>query len=430
MTSVAGPQRVLVVGSGGREHALAWTLAREPGVEAVIAAPGNAGMVDVASVHGDVAATDHQGLLRLALESGSDLVVIGPEEPLTEGLADLMARSGMTVFGPSAEAARLEGSKSFCRQLADAAGVPMADGAGFDQPAEAIDFVHAIGPPVVVKADGLAAGKGVSICGTATEARAAIHDAMVAGVFGPAGARVVIERALVGHELSLVCLTDGRGIARLPAARDHKRLGDGDSGPNTGGMGAFSPVEGVTDQDADALVRSFHEPLLAELARRGVSYRGALYAGLMLTGEGPYLLECNVRLGDPETQVMLPRLAGRLGPLLLATATGSLASGTVATTGAAVGVVLTAAGYPVAARRGDAIAEEDTPGTVFWSGVRRSSTGGLETAGGRVATAVGTGADVTEAAQVAYRTAERIAFAGRHFRRDIGRSAVLSAAPA
>ncbi|MBA2489553.1 MAG: phosphoribosylamine--glycine ligase, partial [Chloroflexi bacterium] len=198
MTSVAGPQRVLVVGSGGREHALAWTLAREPGVEAVIAAPGNAGMVDVASVHDDVAATDHQGLLRLALESGSDLVVIGPEEPLTEGLADLMARSGMAVFGPSAEAARLEGSKSFCRQLADAAGVPMADGASFDQPAEAIDFVHTIGPPVVVKADGLAAGKGVSICGTATEARAAIHDAMVAGVFGPAGARLVIERVLVG----------------------------------------------------------------------------------------------------------------------------------------------------------------------------------------------------------------------------------------
>lgn len=428
MTPDAGPGRVLVVGSGGREHAIAWALAREPWVEMVTAAPGNAGMIDVASVRGDVAASDHGGLARLALELGVDLVVVGPEAPLTEGLADLLARSGITVFGPSAEAARLEGSKSFCREIARAAGVPMADGASLDDPAEAIDLVRSLGPPVVVKADGLAGGKGVSVCATAAEAEVAIRNAMVTGIFGPAGARVVVERALAGREASLVCLTDGRAILGLPAARDHKRIGDGDTGPNTGGMGAYSPVEGLTDQGSAALVHSFHEPLLAELARNGVLYRGALYAGLMLTDEGPYLLECNVRFGDPETQVMLPRLSAALGPLLLATATGRLASGTVATHGAAVGVVLSAAGYPATVRSGDAITHEAASGMVFWSGVRRSGTAGLETAGGRVATAVGTGPDVMDAAGMAYQTADGIYFAGRHCRRDIGRSAVVSAA--
>ncbi|MDQ3553439.1 MAG: phosphoribosylamine--glycine ligase [Chloroflexota bacterium] len=433
---MTSPQRVLVMGSGGREHALAWALSRDAGVERVFVAPGNPSMKDVATIRPAAASDDRMASIANELEV--DLVVVGPEGPLVAGVADHLARGGVAVFGPGRDAARLEGSKAFCRDVASAAGVPIADGAAFEDDEEgAIDFSRRLGAPVVIKADGLAAGKGVTVCATLVEAESAIRACRPR--FRLAARRIVVERALSGREASVIAITDGASLLALPAARDHKRLGDDDMGPNTGGMGAYSPLPDLSDADAAALMERIHRPILSELARRGIRYSGALYAGLMLTDDGPYLLECNVRFGDPETQVLLPRLATPLAPLLSAAASGRLAraaaaaglsEGRIPGVGATVGVVLATAGYPDHARLGDAIridAGSVADGALtFWSGVRRSQRA-LVTNGGRVATIVGRSDSLEEAAVAAYRATDSVHFSGRQMRRDIGRVGSLAA---
>ena len=431
-----GPRVVLIVGFGAREHALAWRLARDPGVARVVVAPGNAGMSGDAEVRPSVDPLDVPAVGALAREVGAGLVVVGPEAPLAAGLAGGLRALGFAVFGPDAGAARLESSKAFCREVATASGVAMAEGAAFSEVDPALAFAARLGGRVVVKADGLAAGKGVTVCDDLEQAEAALHASLEGGRFGVAGARVVVEQRLDGREASLIALCDERDAIALLAARDHKRLGDGDRGPNTGGMGAYAPLADLDEATAAELVVAVQRPVLTELARRGIAFRGALYAGLMLTADGPRLLEFNVRFGDPETQALLPILEVPLAPLLLAAAEGRLgeaavANGLAATrclpaAGAAVAVVLAAAGYPDSPRGGDPIGGLDDAraagALVFTAGVAASAGGTLHTAGGRVATVVGRGSTVEAAAGVAYRAAERVTFAGRQLRRDIGRT--------
>ncbi|HVM29729.1 MAG TPA: phosphoribosylamine--glycine ligase [Candidatus Limnocylindrales bacterium] len=435
MSLSGSPGRVLIVGSGGREHALAWRLAAEPGVEQVVVAPGNPLMEDVARTVPGIGPSDHRRILDICRSLNVALVVIGPEAPLVAGLADALGSAGITCLGPSAAAARLEGSKSFCREVADAAGVPMADGAAFDDPEAAFDYAARLGAPLVVKADGLAAGKGVSVCDSLADAQRAIADAMIGGRFGSAGRRVVVERRLEGREASVICLSDGTDALLLPVARDHKRLSEGDSGPNTGGMGACSPVGDLSATQVRDVVDRFHMPLLAEMRRRGAPFRGFLYAGLMLTVDGPRLLEVNVRLGDPEAQVVLPLIDVPLGTLMVAAAQGRLAQAAaqlglgdaLPSSGCAVGVTLAAAGYPDGPRTGDRIdgidAAQATGALVFGAGVERDAAGDLRTAGGRVLTVVGPGPDLAAARKTAYSAAEAVHFAGRQLRRDIGAAA-------
>jgi phosphoribosylamine---glycine ligase len=432
---VTGLRRVLVVGGGAREHALAWRLASEPGVETVAVAPGNVGMTDVAIPVPDVGATDTAALIELVEATRPDLVVVGPEAPLADGLVDRLAVTGTTVFGPTRAAARLEASKSYCRQVAARAGIPMAEGDSFVEVQPALAFARRLGAPLVVKADGLAAGKGVTMCGTIEEAEASIRGALEHAAHGAAGRRVVVERALDGTELSLIAICDGETAVGLPPARDSKRLGEGDIGPNTGGMGAVSPVPGIGPETSEQLMAAFHRPALRELLNSGTSFRGALYAGLMLTADGPRLLEFNVRFGDPETQAILPRLRDPIGPLLLAAGRGRLAAESGSATsvradqdGVAVAVVLAASGYPGQPATGDPIAGTERAshrGALVFHGGTRIVSSRLVTAGGRVLTIVGQGETFEHARRAAYEAVEEVQFAGRQFRRDIGLSPAL-----
>jgi phosphoribosylamine--glycine ligase len=403
------------VGDGAREHALAWRLARDPGVEETHVCPGNAGMADVATVHGDVSESDVDAVVRLADQMAADLVVVGPEAPLAAGLADQLTAAGIAVFGPTAAAARLETSKTYCRSVADSVGIPMAQGRGFAEPDAAIAFARALGAPVVVKADGLARGKGVIVCQTLPEAESAIQ------ALGP---RVVVERRLSGAEASLMALCDGVRAVALPAARDYKRVGEGDTGPNTGGMGAFSPLADLDDAAAEELLDVFHRPVLAEMTRRGTPFRGLLYAGLMLTSDGPYLLELNARFGDPETEVILPRLRGNLTGALVASAAGRLTTTDLRADGAAVAVVLAAHGYPATPRTGDPISGLADSSALVFHGATRLQDGRYVTAAGRPVTVVGTGVEVAEARARAYDAVARISFQGMHYRRDIAAPAL------
>ncbi len=446
--ALAVPRRILIVGGGGREHALAWRLAGEDGVEELLAVPGSAALATVPGVRVDpfVRATDPAAVAAAARSCGADLVVVGPEAPLAAGVADAVARAGIPVFGPSAAAARIESSKAFCHQIAKAAGIPMARARAFSALAPARAYAAALaasGDGVVIKADGLAAGKGVAVCDGAEEA-----DEALAAVFtdgdDPGGApRVVVEERLHGPEASVIALCDGRLALALPAARDHKRLGDGDSGPNTGGMGAYSPLPDLGEGLVAEVVARFHRPALAELARRGTPLRGALYAGLILTADrGPVLLEFNARLGDPEAQAILPRVAVSLAPLLLAAARGALdpAAGAPrfagdvlpAAPGAAVAIVLATRDYPAAPSSGDAISGLDaaaaTGALVFHAGTRRAPDGGWETDGGRVLAVVGQGRDLAAARLAAERAAEAVDFAGLRRRRDIAAGGLEMAA--
>ncbi len=435
------PTCILIVGGGAREHALAWKLSVEPGVNEVVVAPGSEAIAAAPRVRrlAHVDPLDGAAVVAAARQVAAELVVIGPEAPLAAGVADAVAAAGFAVFGPSTAAARIESSKGFCHEIAAAAGVPMARAGVFRDAGAAAAFARELdrdGLGIVVKADGLAAGKGVTVADSLEEALAAIERA---GRGGP----VVVEQRLDGREASVIALCDGREALALPIARDHKRLQDGDAGPNTGGMGAYSPLQDLPDDAADELVARFHAPILAELARRGTPFRGALYAGLMLTEAGPVLLECNARFGDPETQVILPRLAAPLGPLLLAAAQGQLAvarrplglegaripSLPVAT----VGVVLAAAGYPAAPRADDPIVgldlAADTGALVFHAGTRREGGGLYRTAGGRVLTVVGRGPDLEAAHRQADAAADAILFEGCQRRHDIGVAApILEAA--
>jgi phosphoribosylamine--glycine ligase len=430
------PTRILIVGAGAREHALAWKLSVEPGVNTVYVAPGSDAMASEPRVSrlAHVDPLDGASVVAAARAVAAELVVIGPEAPLAAGVADALESAGIAVFGPGAGAARIEASKAFCHEIAAAAGVPMARSGAFVSAAEASAFaweLAAAGRGIVVKADGLAAGKGVTVCDTLDEALRAIETAAPAGL-------VVVEERLEGREASLIALCDGRDAVALPIARDHKRLGDGDKGPNTGGMGAYSPLPDLPDAEADELVRRIHYPILAELARRGTPFRGALYAGLMLTADGPVLLECNARFGDPETQVVLPRLGAPLGPLLLAAARGRLleAAQPLGLEGArlpalpvaAVGIVLAAAGYPDAPRHDDPIEgldrARDAGALVFHGGTAGDEVHGYRTAGGRILTVVGRGPDLESARARAEAAADLIAFDGLQRRHDIGADGV------
>jgi phosphoribosylamine---glycine ligase len=416
--------RILVVGSGGREHALAWKISKSPLVRALFAAPGNPGIGAVATLV-PLDGRDAEGMARWVRENRIDLVVVGPEAPLVAGLVDRLAQDGVPAFGPRASAAELEGSKAFAKEVMAAAGIPTAEYAAFTDLAPAVAYARARQGRVVVKADGLAAGKGVVVCSDASEAEAALRSMLVEKAHGAAGTKVVVEERLEGPEASCIGFTDGERVRLLAAAQDHKRIFDGDRGPNTGGMGAFSPTPNVTPEVAALVERDVLLPAVRELARRGRPFRGALYAGLMLTKRGPRVVEFNARLGDPETQPVLLRLGSDLVPALVAAARGDLSATALEfDRRAAVGVVLAAEGYPGKVASGDAIAGLDGPFPdavqVFQAGTSRAPDGRVVTSGGRVLTVCALGDGLGDAARRAYRAASAISFRGMQYRKDIG----------
>ncbi|HWL82555.1 MAG TPA: phosphoribosylamine--glycine ligase [Roseomonas sp.] len=417
--------KVLLVGGGGREHALAWALSGSGLLSKLWCAPGNAGIAELAECV-PIGAEDVPALVAFAQEKAVDLVVVGPEAPLTLGLADACAAAGLRCFGPSAAAARLEGSKAFTREVTSAAGVPGAEWAQFTDPAAARDYVRRKGAPIVVKADGLAAGKGVVVAGTVAEAEAAITEIMEDRVHGAAGATVLIEECLVGQEVSFFALCDGTTALPMAAAQDHKRVGEGDLGPNTGGMGAYSPPPAFTPEIEAEVMERIIRPTLAEMARRGTPFRGVLFAGLMLTGTGPRLIEFNVRFGDPECQVLMLRMQSDLLAALLAACDGELERFTLRwSPEAALVVVMAARGYPGAYAKGTRIegveAAAAVPGAyVFHAGTTRGPDAALLAAGGRVLGIAATGSTLRAAHDAAYEAVDQVNWPDGFCRRDIG----------
>jgi phosphoribosylamine--glycine ligase len=414
---------VLVVGGGGREHALCWRLAQDPTVTRVFAAPGNAGMRKVAETFPAIAADDIDGIVNLVDQQDVELTAIGPEAPLVAGLADALRRRGRNVFGPSAAAARIEGSKAFAKEVMERRGVPTARSGVFEDVQKAVAFVDELGGASVVKADGLAAGKGVTVAADRATAVAAI-EASLGGAFGDAGRTIVVEELLDGPEVSVFAVTDGKGnCALLDAAQDAKRIGDGDTGPNTGGMGAYSPVPALSQEMATEILDTVIAPVVDELR----PYRGVLFAGMMLTDDGPKVLEFNCRFGDPETEALMPRMPYRVGTLFHACATGRLAyeAGHAGfDEGAAVTVVLASEGYPGTYPTGLLITGVEEARSmdgvvVFHAGTDRDADGRAVTAGGRVLAVTGTGATIAEARDRAYRGVAEIHFDGMQFRTDI-----------
>ena len=414
---------VLVVGSGAREHALVRALARSPRIGRLIGAPGNPGIEDDAETVA-VKADDIPALVAFAERERIDLVVVGPEAPLVAGLADQLRDRGIAVFGPGAAEARLEGSKAFAKEIMRSAGVPTARADVFTDYQAALAFLREHGAPVVIKADGLAAGKGVVVAETEAEAEAALADCFVARRFGEAGARVLMEERLEGEELSLLAVVSGEQILPLAPAQDYKRAFDGDKGPNTGGMGSYSPVPAVDDALYERIVEEILRPTVGALSERGLDYRGVLYAGLMLTGSGPKVLEFNCRFGDPETQALLPRLESDLLELLWAAANGdNLPQSVDWRPGAAVGVVMATRGYPASSSKGEVITGLEEvlrldEVEVFQAGTARVGRR-LVTAGGRVLTVTGMGKSFAEARARAYAGVAAIQFEGAHYRTDI-----------
>ena len=417
--------RVLVVGGGGREHALAWTIAASPLVERLWCAPGNPGIAAEAECV-PVAAEDVEGLAALAREERMDLVVVGPEAPLAAGLADRLRQDGIAVFGPDKAAARLESSKAFMKHLARRAGIPTAGFAVFEDAGAAIAHIRERGAPVVVKADGLAAGKGVAVAATVGEAEAAIRAAMVERAFGEAGATVVVEDCLAGEEVSAFALADGERVLMLETAQDYKRAGEGDTGPNTGGMGSHSPAPPVTPELAARIESEIFLPAVRQMAADGTPYRGVLFAGLMIEGGNPKLLEFNVRFGDPETQALMLRLRSDLLPALIAAAEGNLAHVDLRwSPEPSVCVVMANRGYPGPYDRGGEIAGLDRlPGgvTVFHAGTAAGEGGRVLAAGGRVLGVCASGASRGEARALAYRGVDAIDWPGAFCRRDIAQT--------
>ena len=416
--------RVLVIGNGSREHAIAWALGRSPAVGEVIVAPGNAGTSGIAQ-NAPIAAEDIDGLLAFALQSGVDFTVVGPEAPLALGIVDRFQQAGAPIFGPTQAAARIESSKAFAKRLMADNGVPTAAFQAFTDYDAACAYVERSYTPLVVKADGLAAGKGVTVANTKPDALAALHAAMVERQFGDAGDCVIIEECMVGQEVSVFAFVDGGYVSPMVAACDYKRVGDGDAGPNTGGMGSYSPPSPLHwNADIEAQVRKrIMQPVANGLAAQGCPYRGVLYLGMMLTADGPKALEFNCRLGDPETQVILPRLKTDLAQIMLAAARGELAGMPIDWDDrACVGVVMASAGYPGAYATGYPIGGLDDvsePAIVFHAGTRASDDGDPLTNGGRVLTVAAMGDTLAEARAAAYANIARIRFQGAFYRKDI-----------
>lgn len=420
--------KILVVGGGGREHALVWKLSRDSCKPEVFCAPGNAGTALMAT-NVPIPAEDVTGLAAWARRNKPDLTVVGPEAPLCAGLVDRFKAARMRVFGPSKAAARLEGSKVFSKAVMDAGGVPTARSAVFSNAGKALAYVRTAGAPIVVKADGLAAGKGVAVCATVEEAELAILETMKKKAFGDAGKRVVVEECLEGEEASILALVDGKHVVMLASAQDHKRVGDGDTGPNTGGMGAYSPAPVVTDKMWPIIREQVFGRTLAELRKRKIEYKGVLYAGLMITPQGLKVLEFNCRFGDPETQVILPRMKNDLVPVLEACIDGTLKDSLVKwKSEAAVCVVIASGGYPGTYRRGKVITGLRQAGALKDAFVYHSGTavvnGRTVTAGGRVVGVTALGKGISQAIGQAYRAVQRIEFEGAHFRKDIGARAL------
>ena len=416
---------VLVVGGGGREHALAWKLAQSPRVERVHVVPGNAGISSA-----NIPAEDIPALLNYAVQNRIDFTVVGPEAPLAEGIVDTFRAHGLKIFGPTRQAAQLEASKAFAKALMTELGIPTAEARTFTDYGEAAQYIEKLNRPIVVKADGLAAGKGVFVCDTPADALDALRRIMQADEFGAAGAQVVIEERLTGREVSVLAFTDGKTVRLMPPARDHKRIFDGDQGGNTGGMGAYTPVADVSPELLEAIRRDVLQTAVDGMAARGLPYIGVLYAGLMLTESGVKVLEFNCRFGDPETQVILPLLESDLADVMLACIDGRLDQVEVRwKPGACAAVVLASGGYPGAYRKGLPITGLDSVPNdvqVFHAGTSRNADQ-IVTSGGRVLAVSATGDDLASALAKVYAAVKGIHFEGAHYRRDIGGYAVPAA---
>lgn len=419
--------KVLIVGGGGREHALAWKVAQSEKVEKVYGAPGNPGIAQIGECV-DIKATDIEKLAQFAEKEGVDLTIVGPEAPLVAGITDEFEKRGLKVFGPSKAAAQLEGSKAFAKEMMKKYGVPTADFQIFDNPEKAKEYVKKVGAPIVVKADGLAAGKGVVVAQNVDEAIEAIEKIMVEKVFGDAGNRVVIEECLKGEEASYLVITDGERFVPLATAQDHKAVFDGDKGPNTGGMGAYSPAPVLSKEMEREVQEKVIKPILRGMAKEGMPFRGILYAGLMITEEGPKVLEFNVRFGDPEAQAILRRLEDDLVDVALSAVEGRLVKELHWKPETSICVVLASKGYPGKYEKGKVITgieeAEKVPTVVVFHAGTAVKDGKLVTNGGRVLNVTALGKDIVEARERAYEAVKRIKFEGMHYRTDIGLKAV------
>ena len=415
---------ILVIGSGGREHALYWKLMESPQTDHIYAIPGNPGMGEMI----DISVMDNAAILRFAREKDIGLVVVGPEVPLMNGLVDDLEKAGIRAFGPRANAAEIEGSKSFAKDLMKKYGIPTARYEVFTEAEPARAYIRREGAPIVVKADGLAAGKGVIVAMTEQEALEAVDVIMEENSFGDAGARVVIEEFMQGEEASLLAFTDGKVIRPMISAQDHKRAFDGDKGPNTGGMGTYAPAPVMTPEMTERAVEEILKPTIAAMAKEGRPYTGCLYLGLMITSEGPKVVEFNARFGDPETQVVLPLLDGDLVEIMCACADGTLADVPIHwKDGAAVCVVLAAGGYPASYEKGHeitGIADAEAMGALVFHAGTAKKDDALVTNGGRVLGVVGMGDDIASAVKAAYNAVDRISFQDAYHRKDIAHRAL------
>lgn len=416
---------ILVVGRGGREHAIVWKLSQSPRVSKLYCAPGNGGIAKLAECV-PIQESQFEEISRFALEHNIDFVFVGPDDPLSDGIVDYLEQRGVRAYGPHKNAAAIEGSKVFTKELLRKYGIPTAAYESFDRCEDALAYVRAQGAPIVIKADGLAAGKGVAVARTLEEAEQAIQDIMVEKVFGASGNRVVIEEFMQGQEMSLLAFVDGTIVRPMPPSQDHKPVFDNDQGPNTGGMGTYSPLPHIPQAVVDEAVRTIVRPTAEAMVKEGRPFRGILYAGLMLTPQGVKTVEFNARLGDPETQVLLPRLETDLVDIVLATLNGTLADIDIRWNDeAAVCVILASQGYPGSYPKGIPIEglDEIEDALVFHAGTALQE-GRFVTSGGRVLGVVGRGKDIAEARSKAYREADRIRFAGKHCRTDIALKAL------
>ena len=420
--------KVLVVGSGGREHALVWKISQSPMVDKIYCAPGNAGIGEMAECVA-IKAEDLDGLLEFAVQNEIGLTVVGPEVPLTMGIVDKFQEKGLKIFGPSGRAAEIEGSKTFAKDLMAKYGIPTAKYGAFTDAAEAKAFLAEVGLPCVVKADGLAAGKGVLICETKEEAETAVEDILVDNKFGNAGSRVVVEEFLTGQEVSMLAFSDGKTIVPMVSSQDHKRIWDGDKGLNTGGMGAYSPAPINTADIHEIVVPQVLEATIKAMEQEGRPFAGILYAGLMLTADGPKVLEFNARFGDPETQAVLPRLKSDLVEIFLAIIDGRLAEMNIEWhEEAAVCVVMASGGYPESSDKGRVITglkEAEEAGAIVFHAGTKETDGNIVTNGGRVLGISALGKDIAEAIENAYKGVKQITFENMQYRTDIGKKAFL-----